>query len=305
MGVFNPVLKERRWFSVDACPIYEGGESVPSAAYAIFTDITDKRQADRELRQSKLHLALAQSISSTGSAAVDFKSGKWDWSDETFRIYGVDRGSFTPSAEGLENLVHPDDWPRLYSNVPRARLGMGPDAVVEYRIRRPDGAERILRRIATAVKDEQGNITGIVATVQDVTELRLAQRETKALQSQLYHAQRLDSMGTIASGIAHDLNNTLASVVAMAGTMLHTLGAGDPNRLRLELIKDAGLSASELVAQVLRPASMINSRRSRLGSPAPSVQHRPGMAVAAQPVFKSWAMLHTLGAGDPNRLRAG
>ena len=37
----------------------------------------------------------------------------------------------------------------------------------------------------------------------------------------------------------------------MAGTMLHTLGAGDPNRLRLELIKDAGLSASELVAQVL------------------------------------------------------
>ena len=54
---------------------------MPSAAYAIFTDITGKRQADRELRQSKLHLALAQSISSTGSAAVDFKSGKWDCPD--------------------------------------------------------------------------------------------------------------------------------------------------------------------------------------------------------------------------------
>ncbi len=121
MGLFNPLLKERRWFSVDACPLYEPGEGEPSASYAIFTDITEQRRADRELRQSKLHLALAQSIASIGSAAVDFKTGKWDWSDETFRIYGVDRNSFTPTAEGLESLVHPEDWPKLYSNVPRAR----------------------------------------------------------------------------------------------------------------------------------------------------------------------------------------
>ena len=191
MGVFNPMLKERRWFSVDACPIYDAGEIVPSAAYAVFTDITEQRRGERELRQSKLHLALAQSIASIGSAAVDFRTGKWDWSDETFRIYGVERDSFTPSAEALGSLVHPADWENLYSNVPRARQGRAPETIAEYRIIRPDGAERTLRRIATAVKDELGNITGIVATVQDVTELRMAQRENKALQSQLYHAQRL------------------------------------------------------------------------------------------------------------------
>lgn len=251
MGLFNPVLKERRWFSVDACPLYEPGEAEPSAAYAIFTDITELRRADRELRQSKLHLALAQSIASIGSAAVDFKTGKWDWSDETFRIYGVDRNSFTPTAEGLESLVHPEDWPKLYSNVPRARGGKPPETIAEYRIKRPDGAERILRRIATGVKDEHGNITGIVATVQDVTELRTAQRENKALQSQLYQAQRLDSMGAIASGVAHDLNNALASLAAMSGVLLQSLDERDPNRLRVELIKEAGLSASDLVKQVL------------------------------------------------------
>ena len=251
MGVFNPKLQERRWFSVDACPIYDAGEAVPSAAYAIYTDITEQRQADKELRQSKLHLALAQSIASIGSAAVDLRTGKWDWSDETFRIYGVTRENFTPSPEGLGNLVHPADWDNLYSNVPRARQGKAPETVAEYRITRPDGAERILRRIATAVKDELGNITGIVATVQDVTELRVAQRENKALQSQLYHAQRLDSVGTIASGIAHDLNNTLASLVATSGILLHTMDDSDPNRVRAELIKEAGLNASDLVAQVL------------------------------------------------------
>ncbi|HXR94714.1 MAG TPA: ATP-binding protein [Rhizomicrobium sp.] len=251
MGIFNPVLKERRWFSVDACPIYDHGQTEPSASYAIFTDITDRRRADRELRQSKLHLAMAQSIASIGSAAVDFKTGKWDWSDETFRIYGVDRETFTPSAEGLGNLVHPDDWKNLYANVPRAREGRAPETIAEYRITRPDGAERMLRRIATAVTDDEGTITGIVATVQDVTELRMTQHENKALQNQLYHAQRLDSVGTIASGIAHDLNNTLASLVATSGLLLQSMDESDPNRLRAELIKEAGLNASELVAQVL------------------------------------------------------
>jgi PAS domain S-box-containing protein len=251
MGVFNPQLRERRWFSVDACLIFEAGEAQPNAAYQIFTDITEQRAAERELRQSKLHLAMAQSIASIGSAAVDFKTGKWDWSDETFRIYGVDRATFTPSAEALGSLVHPDDWGSLYSNVPRARQGRPPETIAEYRIKRPDGAERTLRRIATAVTDELGNITGIVATVQDVTELRLAQRENKALQSQLYQAQRLDSMGAIASGIAHDLNNTLASLVATSGVLLQAMDERDPNRLRAELIKEAGLNASELVTQVL------------------------------------------------------
>ena len=255
MGVFNPVLKERRWFSVDACPIYEHGKAEPGASYAMFSDITEQREADQELRQSKLHLALAQSIASIGSAAVDFKTGRWDWSDETFRIYGVDRETFTPSAESLGNLVHPDDWDNLYANVPRARQGKAPETIAEYRITRPDGAERTLRRIAAAVTDEAGNITGIVATVQDVTELRMAQHDNKALQSQLYRAQRLDAVGTITSGIAHDLNNTLASLVATSGLLVQAMDDRDPNRLRAELIKEAGLNAGELVAQVLALAS--------------------------------------------------
>lgn len=251
MGIFNPVLKQRRWFSVDASPIYSAGEEEPSLACTVFTDITEERNADRDLRQSKLHLALAQRIASIGSAAVDFRTGKWDWSDETFRIYGVDPNEFTPSPEAFGGLVHPDDWPSLYANVPRAREGIEPDPVVEYRIKRPNGSERIVRRIATAVKDEAGNITGIVATVQDVTDLRIAQRENKVLQTQLYHAQRLDSLGMLAGGIAHDLNNTLVPILALPDAIMQSIGANDPNRPLIELIKQGAQRASDLVAQIL------------------------------------------------------
>jgi len=251
LGTFNPTLKQRRWFSVDACPIYSSGEQEPSLAYAVVTDITEQRNAERELRKSKLNLALAQRIASIGSAAACFRTGEWDWSDETFRIYGVTRENFVPSAEGLRSLVHPDDWPSLYANIPRARKGIEPTPVEEYRIKRPDGAERILRRIATAVKDDAGKIIGIVATVQDVTELRIAQRQNEILQTQLYHAQRLDSLGTLAGGIAHDLNNTLVPVLALSDAILQSVEMHDANRPLIELIRQGGQRASDLVAQIL------------------------------------------------------
>jgi PAS domain S-box-containing protein len=251
MDIYNPTLKEHRWFAVDAYPIYETGEVKPDLAYIVFRDVTQQRSTDRELHQIMLHLALAQEISGVGSAAVDFKTGKWDWSDETFRIYGVGRDTFTPSAATVAGLVHPDDWAALYINVPRAQQNIEPDPVAEYRIRRPDGAERILRRMATAVKNAAGTITGIVATVQDVTDLRVAQRANKDLQKQLYHAQRLDALGTLAGGVAHDLNNTLVPVVALTDLVLQSLDADDPNRPLIELVKQGGQRASELVEQVI------------------------------------------------------
>ncbi|MGZ4988145.1 MAG: ATP-binding protein, partial [Limisphaerales bacterium] len=250
IGIYNPDLKEQRWVSVDAGPLFDGNQADPIAAYSIFVDITERINAEQELRQSKMHLALAQSIASIGSAAVDFRTGKWDWSEETFRIYGVNRNTFEPTAETLGAMVHPEDWPLLYSHYLGAQKGINPDPI-EYRIKRPDGAERILRRIATLVRDKNGVVTGIVGTVQDITELRDALQAKLALESQLYHAQKLDALGVLAGGIAHDLNNTLVPVVALSQTILDELQPDDPIRPLLDLIREGGERARDLVAHVL------------------------------------------------------
>jgi len=250
MGIFNPILSERRWISVDANPLFGGEGPRPSQVYTVFEDITEKRQAEYELRQSKLHLALAQRVASIGSAAIDFRTGKWDWSDETYRIYGVKRESFTPSAPALASLVHPDDRNELLSKPALARRGVTPPPI-EYRIKRPDGAERILRREATLARDDKGKVVGIVGTVQDVTDQRAAQREKYLLETQLHHAQRLDALGTLASGIAHDLNNTLVPVLALSEAVAKSLPKDDTRRPLVELIHQAGERARDLVAQVL------------------------------------------------------
>jgi PAS domain S-box-containing protein len=213
-------------------------------------DVTDARQADRELRQSQLHLALAQQVASIGSAAIDFRTGKWDWSDETYRIYGVERSRFTPSFEALGALVHPEDRDELLSKPALARKGITPPPI-EYRIIRPDGAERILRREATLVRDDTGEVLGIVGTVQDVTDLRAAEREKRLLQAQLRQAQRLEAVGQITGGVAHDFNNLLTVILGNAEVIEKRLAENTDLRELAELTRMAAERGAELTRQLL------------------------------------------------------
>ena len=250
MGIHNPALNERRWLSVDTCPVCDSDGEPPSHVYMIFSDVTERQDAEYDLRQSRLFMSVAQRVTSIGSAAIDFRTGKWTWSDETYRIYGVDRANFVPSGKTLGGLVHPDDRHRLLSAPSLARRGVTPEPI-EYRIRRPDGAERILRREAALIHDKDGHVAGIVGSVQDVTDIRAAERERELLQAQLNHAQRLDALGTLAGGIAHDLNNTLVPVVALSEVIARSFAEDDDRRPLIELIKKAGERARDLVGQVL------------------------------------------------------
>ncbi len=189
--------------------IFVNDNDVPIKAIGTCQDITERHaanekllQSDRELRQSRLHLAIAQRVASIGSAAIDFRTGKWDWSDENFRIYGLEPGAITPSAETLAALVHPDDRAGLLSNIPLALSGITPPPL-EYRIIRPDGKVCLLRREATLIRDDAGNVIGIVGAVQDVTDLRAAQKAKeeadnllKEQAAMLSNAQRIGRMGS-------------------------------------------------------------------------------------------------------------
>jgi PAS domain S-box-containing protein len=189
--------------------IFTGEDGAPVKAIGAFQDISERHaanekllQSEQELRQSRVHLTIAQRVASIGSAAIDFRTGKWDWSDENFRIYGLEPGAITPSAETLAAMVHPEDRAGLLSNIPLARSGVTPPPL-EYRIVRPDGSERLLRREAALVHDDAGNVIGIVGAVQDVTDLRAAQREKQQAEDRLKEqadllssAQRIGRMGS-------------------------------------------------------------------------------------------------------------
>ncbi|MDE2462519.1 MAG: PAS domain S-box protein [Alphaproteobacteria bacterium] len=239
-----------RWLSVDISPLAEHEAEQAGLVCALVADITERRRAEQALLRSKLFLSTAQQVAATGSAAIDFRTDKWDWSDETYRIYGVDPQHFIPSAEALASLVHPADRDELMSKPALARRGIVPPPI-EYRILRPDGQERILRRVAALIREPDGTVSGIVGTVQDVTDLRRAQIEQDSLRAQLSHMQRLDALGTLAGGIAHDLNNTLVPVLSLSETVARSLPEDDPRRSMLELVIKAGERGRDLVERIL------------------------------------------------------
>lgn len=114
----------------------------------------------------------------------------------------------------------------------------------EWNIRRPDGETAWIWTSMTALRDEQGQIRGLLGTAIDIT-------QRKWLEKQLFQAQRLESVGQLAGGVAHDFNNLLAVIVSYTELLLDDLDEDDPRRDDLSLVLDAGRRGAGLTRQLL------------------------------------------------------
>ncbi len=110
-------MPDGRWLLVSERRTSRGGSA------GLRVDITTLKNVQAELRASREHLARAQRIGHMGSDARDLRSDAVEWSDETFRIFGVSRDKFVPTTENFLALVHPDDRPRILARLERMRGG--------------------------------------------------------------------------------------------------------------------------------------------------------------------------------------
>jgi PAS domain S-box-containing protein len=211
------------------------------------------RRAEREERliYSRRHLALAQGVAHVGSILRDFRTGIVEWSDGLYAILGVERDKVVPGLKALVEFVHPDDRAAVLADRDAAVRGE-PQKLPEYRIVRPDGAVRVVQRKQSIIRDdEHGNPMHLLVAFQDVTEMREEENKRHALERQLHHSQKLEALGTLAGGIAHDLNNTLVPIITISKLSLKHAKPGSPEYEDLELIYRAGVRARDLVKQVV------------------------------------------------------
>jgi PAS domain S-box-containing protein len=207
------------------------------------------RAVEERLRRSERHLLSAQRVAAIGSFEVDFKTNRIDVSDETYRILGLNPnvGSLTPAL--LESVVLPKDreiFRKSFADTAAGKRGTLP----EFRIQRPDGV-RTLHREVDHVLDAAGNQIGYIGVMKDVTDLRKAERQRDEFQNQLLHAQKLEALGTLAGGIAHDLNNTLVPILGLAKLTLRHLPEGSRESANVLTMLQAGERARDLVRQIL------------------------------------------------------
>ncbi len=143
----------------------------------VVQDITARKKVELALLESEQQLLEAQTLASIGSWQADFASGKLTWSDEIYRIFGHEPGSFEPSVEAFHAAVHPDDLTKVLESEKRANETGDHD--VEHRIIRPDGTVNHVHELAKAETDASGSLLRLTGTVQDITARVMAEEKNR------------------------------------------------------------------------------------------------------------------------------
>ncbi|MDP9350018.1 MAG: EAL domain-containing protein, partial [Chloroflexota bacterium] len=142
-----------------------------------------------------------------GSWEADPATGRLSWSDENYRIFGLEPGECKPSLETFLNFVHPEDREGLLALVPQALENAG-EFQHEYQIIRRDGEERVISSRFEAVHDDAGKVVRLRGTNYDITERRRAEKRTAALSAlgqQLSSATSAVSAARIIADAADEL----------------------------------------------------------------------------------------------------
>jgi PAS domain S-box-containing protein len=157
-------------------------------------------------------------------------------------IWGRTRERIYESPLDWVEAVHPDDRGRVVDAAMSKQLDGSYDE--EYRIVRPDGTIRWIRDRAFPVRDAEGAVIRIAGIAEDITDRR-------QLEAQLTQAQKMESIGQLAGGVAHDFNNFLTVIIGSA-QLLEASVAADPGAMQLvEEIQAAGVRATSLTRQLL------------------------------------------------------
>ena len=148
-------------------------------------DITERKRAETALRESeerafqaKTRLEKAQSVARVGDWTWNIKKSQVEWSDEMYRIFGIDKKTYTGRlGDAISRVIHPDD---LHIVLPSNASAFADKKPIEYRIIWPDGSIRHIRAATgDAILDRNGAPIYLTGTCQDITEHRLDESAIK------------------------------------------------------------------------------------------------------------------------------
>ena len=222
----------------------------------------ERERALEKLKQSEQRLADAQQVAHIGSWERDLRTNELNWSDELYRLFGLQAHESKVSYQWLLSLVLPQDVDRIHALVDEAireRLPFNCD----YRITLPDGSVRVLNDRGSVILNEEGEPIRLVGTAQDVTELRQAEQALQEYRARLQTLSRrlLEVQEEERRHLARELHDEVGQM--LTGLRLQLKGAGDLSADAVnDRLEQARGIANELLERVrglsfeLRPAAL-------------------------------------------------
>ncbi|MBL7714276.1 MAG: PAS domain S-box protein [Bdellovibrionales bacterium] len=216
---------------------------------SISYDITEKKLQADQIKKNEAALSDAQKISRLGSFEYDLGLKKGWWSPQAVENYG-----FPPGTD--LNLV---DWSKVISETDQALMKELMHNAFKKRERFENqiqiskaGKTAYLNLIGTPVFGEAGQPARVVGTVQDVTEKVIADRLLKEQQAKLIHASKMSTLGQMAGGVAHEINNPLAIIHGNATLLQEFLNSDEIDKGYIQKSTDRIISTVERIAKIVQ-----------------------------------------------------
>ena len=190
----------------------------------VLIDQTERMTADSALRRDQIMLARAEALAHVGSWEWDIHKDALVWSDELYRIFGVERDKFPCNFKAFLDLIHPEDRERVERLIRKAVHDAAP-LDFQHRIIRAGDGVRVLRCQGYFILDACGRPEVLLGTAQDITELRAAEEKLRATNRDLEERTRsLESshseMQAFSYSIAHDLRAPLRAIQGMSRILM-------------------------------------------------------------------------------------
>jgi PAS domain S-box-containing protein len=249
MGVFNPEDEQYHWISIYATPQFIPGESKPYQVYTTFADITERKQSEEALQQSEEKYRTILKEIEDSYFEVDLAGNMTFVNDSMCRNLGYSREELL--GMNYRGFTAEEDIKPVFQIFNDAYRTGEPNKGFPWKIIRKDGSLGFVEASVSLLRSKGGEIVGFRGVGRDITERRRAEEERMQLELKAQSTSRLASVGEMAAGVAHEINNPLTAVTGYAQLLMDREDVPPDIRSDLAAINDGAQRVAGIVRTLL------------------------------------------------------